>query len=239
MKRVIVTGGSRGIGAECVRRFSEQGDRVVFLYNKSEDEARMLSAETGAFAVQCDVSDLEALRAALAEAERALGGTVDVLVNNAGVALIKLLSDTSDEELLSVFGTDLVAATVACREVSRSMVRAQRGYIVNVGSVWGRVGASCEAVYSAAKAGLRGLTMALAKELGPSHITVNCIEPGVILTDMNASLDGETLMGLCDETPLCRIGEPRDIAEAVLFLTSGKADFITGQCLGIDGGFGL
>ena len=239
MKRVIVTGGSRGIGAACVSRFAERGDRVVFLYNKSEDEARMLSSETGAVAIRCDVADTAALKAALAEAERALGGAVDVLVNNAGISLIKLLSDTSDEEMLSVYNTDLAAVTVACREVSRSMVRAQRGYIVNVGSVWGRVGASCEVVYSAAKAGLRGLTMALAKELGPSHITVNCIEPGVILTDMNASLGGETLTALCDETPLCRLGEPRDVAEMALFLTSGKADFVTGQCIGIDGGFGL
>lgn len=239
MKRVIVTGGSRGIGAECVRRFAENGDRVVFLYNKSEDEARELSMETGAFAMKCDVTDLEALKAVLAEAERALGGAPDVLVNNAGVALIKLLSDTSDEEMMSVYQTDLVAATVASREVSRSMVRAQKGYIINVGSVWGRVGASCEVVYSAAKAGLRGLTMALAKELGPSHITVNCVEPGVILTDMNASLDGETLAALCDETPLCRLGEPRDVAETVLWLASGKADFVTGQCIGVDGGFGL
>ena len=239
MKRVIVTGGSRGIGAACVCRFAENGDRVAFLYNKSEDEARALSAKTGAIAIRCDVTDTARLKAALAEAERALGGAADVLVNNAGMALIKLLSDTTDEEMLSVYHTDLVAATVAAREVSRGMVRGQKGYIINVGSVWGRVGASCETVYSAAKAGLRGLTVALAKELGPSHITVNCIEPGVIRTDMNASLDGETLAALCDETPLCRLGEPRDVAEAVLWLTSGEADFITGQCIGVDGGFGL
>ncbi len=239
MKRVLITGGSRGIGAACVRRFAEEGNRVVFLYNKSEDEAMDLSMETGAFAMQCDVSDAAALKKTLAEAERALGGAIDVLVNNAGVSLIKLLADTTDEEMLSVYRTDLLAATVACREASRGMVRAQRGYIVNIGSVWGRVGASCEAVYSAAKAGLRGLTQALAKELGPSHITVNCVEPGVILTDMNAALDGETLTALCDETPLCRLGEPRDIAEIVFWLTSGKADFITGQCIGVDGGFGL
>ena len=238
MKRVIVTGGSRGIGAACVQGFAERGDKVVFLYNKSINEAEALSFETGAFGIQCDVSDADALKAALAEAERALGG-VDILVNNAGKAHIGLLGDMSDEEILSVYRTDLLAATVACREVSRGMIRAHKGYIVNIGSVWGRVGASCEAVYSAAKAGLRGLTMALAKELGPSGVTVNCIEPGVILTDMNASLEPMALGELCDETPLCRLGEPRDIAEAVLFLTSGGADFITGQCLGIDGGFGL
>ncbi len=237
MKRVIITGGSRGIGAACVRRFAENGDRVVFLYNKSQSEAEALSFETGAVAIRCDVSDVDALKAALAEAESALGG-VDILVNNAGKAHIGLLGDMTDGEMLSVYRTDLLAATVACREVSRCMIRVQKGYIVNIGSVWGRVGASCEVVYSAAKAGLRGLTAALAKELGPSGITVNCIEPGVILTDMNASLDGETLAALCDETPLCRLGEPKDVAEAVLWLTSGKADFITGQCIGVDGGFG-
>ncbi len=238
MKRVLITGGSRGIGAACVRMFAERGDRVVFLYNKSREQAEILSKETGALALPCDVSDVAELKAAIGEASKWLGG-VDVLVNNAGTALIKLLGDTSDEEMLTVFRTDLLAATVACREASRDMVRGQKGYIVNIGSVWGRVGASCESVYSAAKAGLRGLTVALAKELGPSNITVNCIEPGVILTDMNAALDGETLSELKEQTPLCRLGETKDIADAVLFLTSGKADFITGQCIGIDGGFGL
>ena len=238
MKKVLITGGSRGIGEACVRLFAENGDKVAFLYNMSRGQAERVAKETGALAVQCDVSDAAALKAAISEASEWLSG-VDVLVNNAGTALIKLLSDTSDEEMLSVFRTDLLAATVACREASKDMVRAQKGYIVNVGSVWGRVGASCESVYSAAKAGLRGLTMALAKELGPSNITVNCIEPGVILTDMNAALDEEILAQLKDETPLCRIGEAREIAEAVLWLTSGKADFVTGQCIGVDGGFGL
>lgn len=238
MKRVVITGGSRGIGEACVRRFAEHGDKVVFLYYKSTDLAEKLALETGAMALRCDISDVDALKEVLAEAERVLGG-VDVLVNNAGVSLIKLLSDTTDEEMLSVYRTDLLAATVACREISRGMVRAQQGYIINIGSVWGRVGASCEAVYAAAKAGLRGLTMSLAKELGPSHITVNCVEPGVIATEMNASLDGETLAELCEETPLCRMGEAREVAEAVFWLTSGGADFVTGQCLGVDGGFGL
>ena len=238
MKRVLITGGSRGIGAACVRMFAENGDKVAFLYNKSREQAEVLSKETGALALCCDVSDTGALRTAVKEASEWLGG-VDVLVNNAGTALIKLLGDTNDEEMLTVFRTDLLAATVACREASRDMVRAQKGYIVNIGSVWGRVGASCESVYSAAKAGLRGLTMALAKELGPSNITVNCIEPGVILTDMNAALDGETLAELKEQTPLCRLGEATEIARAVLWLTSGKADFVTGQCIGVDGGFGL
>ena len=238
MKKVLITGGSRGIGAACVRAFSERGDSVSFLYNKSEAEAKALMAECGALGIRCDVSDVAALAEAVAKVEQELGG-IDVLVNNAGVSLIKLFGDTTDGELLSVYQTDLLAATVACREVSRGMVRAGSGYIVNIGSVWGRVGASCEAVYSAAKAGIRGLTMALAKELGPSGITVNCIEPGVIRTDMNASLDKQTMETLKEQTPLCRLGEPREIAEMVLWLTSGKADFITGQCIGVDGGFGL
>jgi 3-oxoacyl-[acyl-carrier protein] reductase len=119
------------------------------------------------------------------------------------------------------------------------MIRAQYGRIVNVGSMWGKCGASCEVHYSAAKAGLRGLTMALAKELGPSHITVNCVEPGVIETEMNASLDEETRAALCDETPLCRMGTPREVADAILFLASDKASFITGQTLGVDGGFAI
>jgi len=238
MKRVIVTGGSRGIGAECVRHFTERGDRVVFLYNKSLNEAEALSFETGAFGIQCDVSDTGALKGALTEAEAALGG-VDILVNNAGRAYIGLLGDMSDEEILSVYRTDLLAATVACREVSRGMIRAHKGYIVNIGSVWGRVGASCEAVYSAAKAGLRGLTMALAKELGPSGITVNCIEPGVIDTPMNACFDEQTKRELAGDTPAGRLGTPEDVAALALFLSSDAASFITGQCIGVDGGFAI
>ncbi len=237
-KRVLITGGSRGIGRSLVEAYTRLGDRVFFLYNKSHAEAEALCRKTGADCLSVDIADSRALKKALEEAISALGG-VDVLINNAGVASMGLLSELSDEEIDRVYRTDLVAATLACREVSRHMVRAQNGYIVNVGSVWGRVGASCESVYSAAKAGLRGLTMALAKELGPSHITVNCVEPGVIRTDMNRMLDDNTLSELANETPLCRIGEPEEIAEIVLFLTSGRADFITGQCIGVDGGFGL
>ncbi len=238
MRRVLITGGSRGIGAAIVRKFTAEGDNVFFLYNKSEKEAKRLASETGAACLCADVSNGETLAGAIAEAAVKMGG-IDVLVNNAGVAQIGLLTDLSDADILRVYNTDLLAATIACRECARYMVRAQKGYIVNVGSVWGRVGASCEAVYSAAKAGLRGLTMALAKELGPSQITVNCIEPGVIRTDMNRSLDAETLASLCDETPLGRMGTPEEIAEMVRFLTSGRADFVTGQCIGVDGGFGL
>lgn len=236
--RILITGGSRGIGAECVRRFAAEGNVVSFIYNNSDGQAGELSRETGALPIKADVSDLNALKLAVTVAAAKMGG-VDVLVNNAGVSLIKLFTDVSDEELQRVFNVNLVGASVAAREVAGIMVKEHFGRIINIGSVWGRVGASCEAVYSASKAGLEGLTRALAKELGPSGITVNCIEPGVIDTEMNSELDEETLHALCDETPLCRIGKTSDVADAVLWLASEKAGFVTGQVIGIDGGFGL
>ena len=237
MKRVLITGGSRGIGAACVRKFREAGDAVVFLYNKSVSQARALAEETGAIAIQIDVSDGEALAVAVHEAARRLGG-IDVLVNNAGISLVGLFSDMSDAEWRRLVDTNLGAAVVASREASKTMVNQKSGRIINIGSVWGRVGASCEVAYSATKAGLEGLTRALAKELGPSGITVNCVEPGVIATDMNACFDEETLSALCEETPLCRIGQPEDVANAVFWFSSEGASFVTGQILGVDGGFG-
>ena len=236
--RVLITGGSRGIGAACVRRFCARGDRVVFIYRNADAAAEALCKECGAEAIRADVSDAEAVRAAVARAAELLGG-IDVLVNNAGVAQIKLLSDITDADWQSMLGTNLSGAFYLCREASRYMVAQKYGRIVNVGSMWGKVGASCEVHYSAAKAGLRGMTMALAKELGPSQITVNCVEPGVIDTEMNASLDEDTRRELADETPLCRIGSPDEVASAVCFLASDAAGFITGQILGVDGGFAI
>lgn len=236
--KILITGGSRGIGAECVRKFAENGHAVSFIYNKSDEQAGELSRKTGATVVKADVEDPTALKMAVGVAAAKMGG-IDVLVNNAGVSLIKLFTDVDDVELKRVFDINLVAATVAAREASKCMIRAHSGKIINIGSVWGRVGASCEVVYSASKAGLEGLTKALAKELGPSGITVNCVEPGVIDTEMNAELDKETLDALCEETPLGRIGSVSDVAETVLWLASGKASFITGQIIGVDGGFGL
>ena len=194
--RILITGGSRGIGAECVRRFAAEGNVVSFIYNNSDGQAGELSRETGALPIKADVSDLNALKLAVTVAAAKMGG-VDVLVNNAGVSLIKLFTDVSDEELQRVFNVNLMGASVAAREVAKIMVKEHFGRIINIGSVWGRVGASCEVVYSASKAGLEGLTRALAKELGPSGITVNCIEPGVIDTEMNSELDEEALCALC------------------------------------------
>lgn len=237
MKRVLITGGSRGIGAACVRKFAEQGAAVAFLYNKSVKEARALADQTGAVAIQADVADHETLAVAVREAERRLGG-IDVLVNNAGISYIGLISETSDDTWKRLADTNLGAAVVASREVSRTLVRQHSGCIINIGSVWGRVGASCEVAYSATKAGLEGLTRALAKELAPSGITVNCVEPGVIATDMNAGFSEAAMRAICEEIPLGRIGQPEDVANAVVWLASDAASFVTGQVLGVDGGFG-
>ncbi|MBR6727611.1 MAG: 3-oxoacyl-ACP reductase FabG [Clostridia bacterium] len=239
MNRVLISGGSRGIGAALVRAFAKNGDAVAFLYLQSQAAANTLSAETGATAIRCDVSDPDAVREAVKAAEAALGGSITVLVNNAGISHIGLSRDMTDAEWRRMLDTDLSGAFYLAREVQGGMIAAHWGRIVNIGSMWGKVGASCEVAYSAAKAGLRGLTMSLAKELGPSGITVNCIEPGLIDTEMNKALDAEARAALIDETPLCRIGTPEDVANAVLFFASDAASFITGQILGVDGGFAV
>lgn len=237
-KKVLITGGSRGIGAECVRKFASAGYSVAFVYNKSRDNAEKLARETGAHAICADISSADEAKRAVREAAEALGG-IDVLVNNAGIAHIGLFTDLTDNEWEHICSTNLSSAIYVSREAAKHMISAHSGRIINIGSVWGRAGASCEVAYSATKAGLRGLTRALAKELGPSGITVNCIEPGVIDTEMNAALDEDTRASLIDETPLCRIGTPNDVAEAVFFLASDSASFITAQIIGIDGGFGI
>lgn len=238
MKRVLVTGGSRGIGAECVRKFSKENCKVAFIYARSDEEADRISKETGAYAIKADVSDTLRAVEAVNKAVALLGG-IDVLVNNAGIAHIGLFTDMTDEEIVKLFNVNLIGATVVARESAKAMLREHSGRIVNIGSVWGRTGASCEVVYSASKAGIEGLTKSLAKELGPSGITVNCVEPGVIYTDMNRELDETDMQVLCDQTPMCRIGKPEDIAEAVFWLASDKSDFVTGQIIGVDGGFAL
>ena len=235
---ILITGGSRGIGEACVREFCARGDRVAFLYRAQSEAAERLASETGAMAIQCDVSDSDAVTDAVAKAATFLG-SIDVLVNNAGISQIKLFGDLTDGDWQKMIGTNLTGAFYVTRAVSKRMIAQQSGRIVNIGSMWGKTGASCEVHYSAAKAGLRGMTMALAKELGPSHITVNCVEPGVIDTEMNAALDEDTRRELCDATPLCRIGRAEEVAAAVCFLASDAASFITGQILGVDGGFAI
>ena len=236
--RVLITGGSRGIGAACVRAFCNRGDRVAFFYRNSQELATNLANETGALAICADVADPEQVRFAVKQVREELGG-VDVLVNNAGISQIKLFDTLTDEAWRVMLDTNLSGAFYVAREVAPLMISQRFGWIIQVGSMWGKVGASCEVHYSAAKAGLRGMTMALAKELGPSGITVNCVEPGVIETEMNAALDAQTKQELCEATPLCRMGKAEEVAEAICFLASESAAFITGQVIGVDGGFAV
>ncbi len=244
MRNILITGGSRGIGAECVRAFSSAGDRVAFIYRKSADAAASLEKETGAVAIQADISDPAQAEAAVGRAAELLGtaccaGGIDVLVNNAGISNIGLFTELTNSGWNDLCGTNLSGTIYVTRAAAQHMIRQHSGRIINIGSVWGRSGASCEVAYSAVKSALRGFTRALAKELGPSGITVNCVEPGVIDTDMNSSLSDATLEELISNTPLLRIGKPYDVAAAVLFLASENASFITAQIIGVDGGFGV
>lgn len=237
-RRVLISGGSRGIGAACVERFCALGDRVAFLYRQDQAAAEDVSRRTGAISLCADVSQPDEVTRAVGLVRETLGG-VDVLVNNAGISLIRPFDTVDDAAWRRVIDTNLSAAFYLSRAVVHDMIRSGAGRIINIGSMWGKTGASCEAAYSAAKAGLRGMTMALAKELGPSGITVNCVEPGVIDTDMNRALDAAVRLELCEQTPLCRIGQAREVAAAVAFFASEEASFITGQCLGVDGGFAV
>ena len=238
---VLITGASRGIGAACARRFARDGWKVAVHYYKSEAEALALAEElraAGAEAVPVrgDLSD-PAQAARAVEAAQAALGRLDALVCNAGVALpVQLLTDTTDDQWRRVMGTDLDGVFHTLRAAIPGMVSRKRGAIVTVSSMWGVTGGSCEAPYSAAKAGVIGLTKALAKELGPSGIRVNCVAPGAIETDMTAFLTPEDRAALADEAPLGRMGTPEEVAEAVRFLAGEEARFITGQVLRVDGG---
>lgn len=235
-KRVLISGGARGIGAATVKYFAEQGDRVAFIYHRADKKAREIANITGAFPIKADVSDAQSAKSAFLEVVNQLGG-IDILINCAGIAEFSLFTDISDEAWRRMIDTNLSSAFTLSREAAKMMVSQKSGRIINVGSVWGRMGASCEVHYSASKAGLRGLTQALAKELGPSGITVNCVEPGVIDTDMNSMLDEAAMKELADATPLCRIGKAEEVAAVIGFLASDDASFITGACIPVDGGF--
>lgn len=241
MKAALVTGASRGIGAATVRLLAAQGWAVAINYNRSEQQARALAQELSAqghsaFAVQADVSDGEQVRKMV---DNVLDKfcQLDILVCNAGVSKTGLLSDLTETQWRQIFAVNVDGVFHCCQAVLPYFIHRKAGKIITVSSMWGQVGASCEAAYSASKAAVIGLTKSLAKELGPSNITVNCVSPGVIDTDMNAALTAQDLAALAEETPLERIGTALDVARAIAFLASSQADFITGQVLPVNGGF--
>lgn len=230
MKHVLISGGSRGIGAAAVRLFSEKGCRVSFFYVKNRDAAEAVAAETGAEAICCDVADPEAVEVAV----KALP-PVDILINNAGLALPGLINQITPEQWDRLFAVNVKGIYSTVRAVLPGMLAKQSGCILNISSMWGQVGASCEAAYSATKGAVDALTKALAKELGPSGIRVNAVSPGFIETEMNASLSEEDKAVLVEETPLGRAGTPEEIAQALWDLSQSL--FITGQILPVNGGF--
>ena len=238
-KTVLVTGASRGIGRATALAFGRAGYTVAVHYHTRRPAAeqtvrQLLDAGADAFCLCADVAQEEQVRDMVAQALARMGH-IDVLVNNAGIAGQGLFTEQDAAAWRRMLAVDLDGAANCCRCVVPHMVRRHSGAIVNVSSVWGLAGASCEAAYSAAKAGLIGLTRALARELGPSGVLVNCVAPGVIDTEMNAPLGEDTLRGLAQQTPLGRLGRPEEVAQAILFLA--QASFITGQTLTVDGGF--
>ena len=235
MKTVLITGGSRGIGAATARRFAAAGYRVAINYNRSEREALKLAEELGGTAVRADVGDPDQVQEMV---DNVLDKfcQLDILVCNAGIAQQKLFGELTNEDWKKIFTVNVEGVFYTIRAALPHMLHRKAGRIVTVSSMWGQVGGSCEVAYSASKAAVIGLTKALAKEIGPSGITVNCVAPGVIATEMNAGLSTEDLEALRNKTPLESIGKPEDVAESIFFLASDAARFITGQTLAPNGG---
>lgn len=241
MKTVIITGASRGIGAQTARLFAQNGYGVVINYNKNRVAAEKLQAELRGDGLCAEIFGADVADAAqckkLAEFAAEKFKKIDVLVNNAGIAQIKPFTDLTENDFDTMMGVNFKGVYNMCKAVAPYMISAQKGAIVNISSVWGESGSSCETIYCASKAAVSGFTKALAKELGPSQITVNCVAPGLIDTQMNGDLTEEVIKGIVDETPLMRIGKPSDVANAVLFLADERSSFITGQVLDCDGGW--
>lgn len=239
-KTILITGGSRGIGRACVELFARAGWHVVFLCRSRRNAAdslteKMRSEGHDVEYFLCDVSDRARVNEVIGDILKRRH-RIDALVNNAAIAQIKLFTDLTDDDWRRMFSVNVDGVFNCTQAVLGAMIAEKSGVIVNVSSMWGQVGASCEVHYSAAKAAVIGLTRALAKEVGPSGIRVNCVCPGVIDTDMNAELDEDTRAALRDETPLGRIGTPEDVARSIAYLCSDDASFVTGQILGVSGG---
>lgn len=240
MKTALITGASRGIGEAIARKFASEGYNVVINYVSSSQKAERLAEELSkgsirAVAIRADVGDPVQAKL-LVKQTLDIFGSIDVLVNNAGIALNKLLIDTKTSEIENLMLTNLLGTIYVTREALPSMIGRMQGKIVNISSMWGTVGGSMESVYSASKGGIIAFTKALAKEVGLSNINVNCVCPGVILTDMTKNITIEDMRELQDQTALGRIGTPTDVASLVYFLSTDEASYITGASFGVDGG---
>ena len=230
MSTVLITGGSRGIGKAAVERFSARGDKVFFLYEKEHAAAQAVAAATGATPICCDVADGAAVRAAFRQI-----GSVDILICNAGICASGLMSQLSEADFDRLFAVNVKGIYNCVNAAIPAFLQKHRGSIITVSSMWGQVGASCEVAYSATKGAVIAMTKALAKELGPSGIRVNCVAPGVILTDMCANVDEAILQEMAEEAPVGRNGRPEDGAAAMEYLAD--AEFITGEVLSVSGGY--
>lgn len=241
LKTALITGGSRGIGAAAAKVFAAAGYNVVINCVSSANKAEAICQnirESGGSAIYClaDVASTEQVEKMMSKVYTEFGH-IDVLINNAGIGRQQLFTDITKAQWDEMMGVHLGGAFNCTKAVLPDMIRRKSGNIINVSSMWGVTGASCEVHYSTAKAGLIGFTKALAKEVGPSGIRVNCVAPGVIDTEMNSGLNAGDIAALCDETPLGRIGTPEEVARLMLFLCSDGAGFITGQVIGANGGF--
>ena len=230
MSTIVITGGSRGIGAAAVAQFSQLGHRVYFLYEKNHEAANAIAAATGATAICCDVADTAAVQAAFRQIPE-----VDVLICNAGICHYGLMSQMPETDWDRIFAVNVKGIYNCVNAATPAFLQKQRGCVITVSSMWGQVGASCEAAYSATKGAVIALTKALAQELGPSGIRVNCIAPGVIRTAMCASVAEDVLESMAQDTPVGRNGTPQDVAQAMVYLAD--AEFVTGQVLPVNGGY--
>ena len=240
MKTVLITGASRGIGKAIAIKFAKENYRVLLCYKSNDAAAKETEEEILSFGGACslykaDVSNEDDVKKMFSKID-ADGFNIDILINNAGIALFKLFTDTTKEEWDNIFSVNVTGAYLCSKYALSSMINKKEGKIINVSSMWGQVGASCEVAYSASKAALIGLTKALAKEVAPCNIQVNCISPGMINTEMNSHLSKEDIEAIREEIPLMKIGEGEDIANTALFLASDSANYITGQVIAVNGG---